>query len=208
METARLALRRFTAADTAALAAYRTDPEVSRYQSWDSPVPLEEAERLVADFSAADPREPGWFQYAVERRDAAGLIGDLGVCRSENGRQAALGFASKFQGRGYAAETEHIGSRPVRVLALRVVQREFLVESDDEGHRPDRNRTGHWGSADPGGCQNGRATGRVAGRTSTPLSGTADGTGPGARSGPCTMAGMPSLRTSLRGPAVGCRSVE
>lgn len=61
---------------------------------------------MAAVFSAADPREPGWFQYAVERRDTPGLIGDLGVCRSVDGRQAELGFtfAPEFQGRGYATE--------------------------------------------------------------------------------------------------------
>lgn len=106
METARLLLRKFTPADAPALAAYRSDPEVSRYQSWESPVSTEEAERLAATFSAGDPRDPGWFQYAVERRDAPGLIGDVGVCRNEDGRQAELGFtfAPEFQGRGYATE--------------------------------------------------------------------------------------------------------
>ncbi|MET7847488.1 GNAT family N-acetyltransferase [Streptomyces avermitilis] len=106
MQTVRLVLRRFTSADAPALAAYRSVPEVSRYQSWESPVPMAEAERLAATFSAGDPRDPGWFQYAVERQDAPGLIGDVGVCRSEDGRQAELGFtfAPEFQGRGYATE--------------------------------------------------------------------------------------------------------
>jgi RimJ/RimL family protein N-acetyltransferase len=106
MESARLVLRRFTPADAPALAAYRSDPEVSRYQGWEAPVPLAEAEPLAASFSAGDPRAPGWFQYAVERRDVPGLIGDVGVCRSEDGRQAVLGFtfAPEFQGHGYATE--------------------------------------------------------------------------------------------------------
>jgi RimJ/RimL family protein N-acetyltransferase len=106
METARLRLRRFIPADAPALAAYRSDPEVSRYQSWESPVPIEEAERLAATRSAGDPRDPGWFQYAVERLEAPGLIGDVGVRRYDDGRQAELGFtfASAFQGRGYATE--------------------------------------------------------------------------------------------------------
>ncbi|MFJ3306802.1 GNAT family N-acetyltransferase [Streptomyces sp. NPDC086549] len=106
METARLVLRRFRPEDAPALAAYRSAPEVSRYQSWQAPVSTEEAERLVASFSATDPRYPGWFQYAVELRDAPGLIGDVGVCRTEDGRQAELGFTfgPAFQGRGYATE--------------------------------------------------------------------------------------------------------
>ncbi|WP_046733659.1 GNAT family N-acetyltransferase [Streptomyces humi] len=106
METARLVLRRFGPHDAPALAAYRSDPEVSRYQSWEAPVPLATAERLVAGFAAGDPRGPGWFQYAVQLRDAPGLIGDIGVRRAEDGRQAELGFTfdPAFQGRGYATE--------------------------------------------------------------------------------------------------------
>lgn len=117
MKTARLLLRRFTPADAPALAAYRSVPEVSRYQSWEAPVPQEEAERLAVSFAAGDPRRPGWFQYAVERRDAPGLIGDLGVCRSEDERQAELGFtfAPEFQGHGYATEAV---ARTVRFLLL------------------------------------------------------------------------------------------
>jgi aminoglycoside 6'-N-acetyltransferase len=117
METARLLVRRFTPQDAPTLAAYRSDPEVSRYQSWDSPVPLTEAERLAATFSAGDPGAPGWFQYAVERRDVPGLIGDVGVCRSEDGRQAELGFtfAPEFQGHGYATEAV---ARLVRFLLV------------------------------------------------------------------------------------------
>ncbi|MEU2582367.1 GNAT family protein [Streptomyces avermitilis] len=106
METARLVLRKFTLGDAPGLAAYRSDPEVSRYQSWESPVPTEEAERLAVTLSAGDPRDPWWFQYAVERRDVPGLIGDVGVRRSADGRQAELGFtlARAFQGCGYATE--------------------------------------------------------------------------------------------------------
>ena len=106
METARLVLRRFESADAPALAAYRSDPEVSRYQSWEAPVSIGDAERLVAAFSAGDPRAPGWFQYAVALRDTPGLIGDVGVCRSRDGRQAEVGFtfAPAYQGQGYATE--------------------------------------------------------------------------------------------------------
>lgn len=106
LETSRLVLRRFGPGDEAAFAAYRSDPEVARYQSWDTPFALADAERFVAELSSADPRELGWFQYAIERRDEPGLIGDVGVCRSDEGRQAELGFtfAPAHQGRGYARE--------------------------------------------------------------------------------------------------------
>jgi RimJ/RimL family protein N-acetyltransferase len=38
--TPRLVLRRFSAADADRFAAYRSVPDVARYQSWDAPYPL------------------------------------------------------------------------------------------------------------------------------------------------------------------------
>jgi len=106
LPTPRLVLRRFAPGDEAAFAAYRSDPAVARYQTWDTPYSLAEAERFVAEQASADPRALGWFQYAVERRDEPGLIGDVGVCRGDEGRQAELGFtfAPAHQGHGYARE--------------------------------------------------------------------------------------------------------
>jgi RimJ/RimL family protein N-acetyltransferase len=104
--TERLLIRRFRPDDTAAFAAYRSDPEVARYQSWEAPVPEPEAARLVAEFGAAEEGVPGWFQYAVELRAAGTLIGDVGICLHDNGKQAELGFtlAPAHQGKGLATE--------------------------------------------------------------------------------------------------------
>ena len=104
--TERLVLRRFRAADAETLAAYRSDPDVARYQAWTAPFPLERARALVAEFEAADPERPGWFQWAIERTADRAHIGDLGVALHENKRQAEIGFtlAPAYQKRGYAAE--------------------------------------------------------------------------------------------------------
>ncbi|MEU1622415.1 GNAT family protein [Streptomyces sp. NPDC005722] len=105
-QTSRLRLRRFRPEDAPALAAYRSDPAVARYQGWSAPVSPEEAADLVAAFAAGDPAEPGWFQYAVELVVGGELIGDIGVCLHDNRMQAELGFtlARAHQGHGYAAE--------------------------------------------------------------------------------------------------------
>jgi RimJ/RimL family protein N-acetyltransferase len=102
----RLILRPFAAGDSTALAAYRSDPDVARFQSWDAPVTVAAASALIAELAAGDPHEPGWFQWAVERIDEPGLVGDLGVNLLEDERQAAIGYtmAPAFQGRGYASE--------------------------------------------------------------------------------------------------------
>ncbi|GAA3189916.1 GNAT family N-acetyltransferase [Dactylosporangium siamense] len=117
LETDRLLLRRFHAGDAAALAAYRSDPDVARYQSWDAPYPLGDALAFVAETARLDPEREGWFQYAVEGRDSGLLLGDVGVNRGDGGRQAEIGFtfAPAFQGRGYA--TEAVG-RVVRHLLV------------------------------------------------------------------------------------------
>ncbi|KAA0940597.1 MULTISPECIES: GNAT family N-acetyltransferase [Streptomyces] len=106
LETPRLVLRRFRAADAAPLAAYRSDPAVARFQSWTPPVSLDAAARLVRTLAEGSPREPGWFQYAVELKADHCLVGDVGVRLHENRRQAEIGFtlAGDRQGHGYAAE--------------------------------------------------------------------------------------------------------
>ncbi|WP_432836833.1 GNAT family N-acetyltransferase [Dactylosporangium sp. CA-092794] len=106
LETDRLLLRRFRADDAPVVAAYRSDPGVARYQSWEAPFPLAAAEAFVAGLAGCDPRDEGWFQYALERRADGALIGDIGVRRHDEGRQAEIGFtlATAFQRRGYATE--------------------------------------------------------------------------------------------------------
>ena len=46
--TEHLVLRRMTNDDAAALAAYRSDPVQARYQSWETPYPLDSARALIA----------------------------------------------------------------------------------------------------------------------------------------------------------------
>ena len=106
LSTPRVVLRRFRAADVAAFAAYRSDPEVARYQSWSAPVPLAVAAALVEEFAAGDPLAPGGFQYALALRSDPALIGDVYVGLHENRMQADIGFtlAPAHQGHGYAAE--------------------------------------------------------------------------------------------------------
>lgn len=104
VSTERLVLRRFRPEDAEAFAAYRSVPEVARYQSWDAPVSLEDAAASVRDFASGDPLEPGWFQYAIDLDGL--LIGDIGVNLNDNLMQADLGFtlAPAAQGKGYATE--------------------------------------------------------------------------------------------------------
>ena len=107
LQTRRLVVRRFHEGDAPALAAYRSDPEIARYQSWSVPVSLEAARTLIHEAGTHDAQLPGWTQYAVELRSDHTLIGDVGVNLHENRMQAEIGFtvAAQYQGSGYASET-------------------------------------------------------------------------------------------------------
>src|SRR3954452_10080821 len=104
----RVVVRRFTPADLPAFAAYRSDPEIARYQSWESPFPVERAERMLAELAATHPDTPGeWYQFAVALRGSGELIGDCAAhTLAADPRQAEIGFtfAPATQGRGYATE--------------------------------------------------------------------------------------------------------
>jgi aminoglycoside 6'-N-acetyltransferase len=108
IETLHLRLRRFRIEDAASFAAYRSDPEVARYQSWESPYAESRARRFINEMAAAEPGIPGeWFQVAVAQRATDELIGDLAFCVLVNDpRQAEIGFtiARAQQGQGYGTE--------------------------------------------------------------------------------------------------------
>ena len=107
--TVRLVLRRFAGPDAPRLAAYRSEPAVARYQSWDAPYPLERAEAFVGWLAAHHPDEPGeWYQLAIAERSApAILVGDCGFrSRLDDPAIVDVGFtlSPSVQGNGYATE--------------------------------------------------------------------------------------------------------
>lgn len=110
LRSARLVLRRFTDSDLETFQAYRNDPDISRYQSWET-FSLEEALRFIDEQKSLEPLVPGrWFQFAVALQETPALIGDCALkIDEENPEQAEIGFtfAREHQGKGYAAEAVH-----------------------------------------------------------------------------------------------------
>jgi len=104
--TEHLVLRRMTNDDDAALAAYRSDPVQARYQSWETPYPLDSARALIAEMRNVRFAKPGvWLQIGIET--SGRLIGDIAVrVDGDQARQATVGFtlAAEAQGHGYATE--------------------------------------------------------------------------------------------------------
>ena len=104
--TQRLVLRKFTREDLPAFVAYRSHPEVARYQSWSS----YNAADAEAFFQQQQPlqfnEDESWFQIAAEHQEHGALAGDVAVHFFDDGQQAELGitFDRDWQGQGLALE--------------------------------------------------------------------------------------------------------
>nr|QEO74329.1 GCN5-related N-acetyltransferase [uncultured bacterium] len=107
LDSPRMILRRFAEADLETFLAYRNDPEVARYQAWESCVE-EEARALFREQERLEPGEPGhWFQFAMQSRETGELVGNCALKVGEpDARQGMIGctLARGRQGRGLAAE--------------------------------------------------------------------------------------------------------
>jgi aminoglycoside 6'-N-acetyltransferase len=104
--TEHLVLRPMASGDAPALAAYRNDPVQARYQSWQTPYPVDSAQALITEMREVRFAQPGaWLQVAIET--AGRLIGDVAVrVDRDDPRQAEIGFtlAADAQGHGFATE--------------------------------------------------------------------------------------------------------
>lgn len=97
-------VRRLRTSDLAAFQAYRSIPELGRFQGWSS---MSEAEALsfLAEMSEAPLFTPGdWVQLGIAERETDQLIGDIGIFVSADGLNGEIGFtlAPSAQGRGVA----------------------------------------------------------------------------------------------------------
>ena len=120
--TDRLVLRRFRGDDAEVLAAYRSDPDVARFQSWAAPYAVDAARRLIDAQSLRDgPTRGEWIQIAIEREGA--LVGDVAVELSDDGLTVTIGYtvAPEHQGRGLA--TEAVGAVVDRLFEELAVHR-------------------------------------------------------------------------------------
>lgn len=108
IETKRLVIRRFRPDDAPRFSAYRSIPDVARYQSWEPPYSLDEASVFVAEMMACHPDTEGeWHQFAVTRRDSTDLIGDvaLHVIEGDAGTvEIGYSFDPAHGGHGLASE--------------------------------------------------------------------------------------------------------
>jgi RimJ/RimL family protein N-acetyltransferase len=104
--TDRLILRDLGPADAEVMMQYRSEPDVSRFQSWE-PSSVEQLRSYFEKLARMDPDTPGaWYQLGIALRSSGELIGDCGIHILDDPRLAEIGItvAPRFQRRGYATE--------------------------------------------------------------------------------------------------------
>ena len=126
--TERLHLRRSVPDDAEEISAYRSDPEVNRYQGWERTDP-EGVRAEIGEMAARTPGEAGWVQFSVIEREGGRLVGDVGLSPAEGEPgviKVGYTISPRFQGHGYATEAvsalmdfafERLGAEVVRAHA-------------------------------------------------------------------------------------------
>ncbi|HJS27805.1 MAG TPA: GNAT family N-acetyltransferase [Actinomycetota bacterium] len=126
--TERLRLRRSVPDDAEEISAYRSDPEVNRYQGWERTDPGG-VRAEIEEMAARTPGEPGWVQFSVLEREGGRLVGDVGLSPAEGEPgviKVGYTISPGFQGHGYATEAvsalvdfafERLGADVVRAHA-------------------------------------------------------------------------------------------
>jgi RimJ/RimL family protein N-acetyltransferase len=125
-------IRAFRAADLPAFVAYRREPLVARYQSWDVDYSIEDARRMLAELADVRLGDVGvWVQLAVVDAADGTLVGDCASRMLDDPpRTAEIGvtLAPGRQARGYAREA--VGALVGALLDGHDVHR-LVAEVDD-----------------------------------------------------------------------------
>ena len=101
-------IRPASLADVDLLVAWHGDPEVARYQSWDSSYSMADAERFLVSQRDVELGAPGvWMRLAAVHRGTGTLCGDCAVhilATQPATAEVGVTFARAHQGSGLATE--------------------------------------------------------------------------------------------------------
>jgi RimJ/RimL family protein N-acetyltransferase len=130
--TERLLLRLLQSEDVPAFAAYRRDPDVARYQSWDTSYTRADGERLVASQRGVEFGDPGpWVQVAAVDRATGALCGDCAVrVASDQPQTAEVGVTVAPAQQGSGLATEALGAVVTRLFEQHDIHRVY-AQADD-----------------------------------------------------------------------------
>jgi RimJ/RimL family protein N-acetyltransferase len=107
IETSRLVLRELTANDFAAVHAYGSDPEVTRWTVF-GPNSEEDTRAFLQHAQTSRAQRPRRsFDLGISLRDGGQVIGGCGLHRTDVADEAFIGYVLRRDGwgRGYATET-------------------------------------------------------------------------------------------------------
>jgi RimJ/RimL family protein N-acetyltransferase len=149
LETERLTIRRFRSADLDSIVAYRADPEVARFQSWQN-FTRAEGVAFIDEMARQHPDTPGeWFQFAIELKSSGQMIGDCALhAFADSHDEAEIGFtlAPAYQGHGYAREAL-AGLLDYAFSTLKKSRIEALTDVRNAGSIAVLERLGFWRDA-------------------------------------------------------------
>lgn len=106
-ETPRLIARFMREDDIPHIAACRSHPEVALHQLWET-YAENDARELIGEMTLKKPGDPGWYQWALERKSDGAYIGDCGLkIDPADQRLGQIGYtiARPFWNSGYGSET-------------------------------------------------------------------------------------------------------
>lgn len=108
VHTERLLIRNLRLSDLVAFHAYRSDPEVTKYQGFDVFSLMQAEEFINAQTDKEFGKAGEWVQYGIENKATGQLIGDCAIKLDGNDtRLAEIGItiSPNEQKKGYAKET-------------------------------------------------------------------------------------------------------
>lgn len=125
-------IRRLALTDLARFYAYRSDPEVGRYQTW-TPLTWHTAGDFLVEMATLELLRPGqWSQLALADPSTDELLGDLGICIEADGRMAEIGFTLHPDATGRGVATAAVSA--IVALLFRVTSVDSVIGITDERH--------------------------------------------------------------------------
>jgi len=130
--TKHLLIRPFLEHDLKAFVAYRSDPAVARYQSWEPTYSIGDARRFLHSQRGLALGQPGeWLQVAITDRETGVLYGDCAVQVSmDQPATAEIGMTLAPASQGQGLATEALTSVLSELFDLREIHRAF-AQTDD-----------------------------------------------------------------------------
>ncbi|MHA2104714.1 MAG: GNAT family N-acetyltransferase [Candidatus Hodarchaeales archaeon] len=106
LQTERLILRRLMKRDFSSFVEYRTDPEIMKYQSWESNFTPEWFEEFIHEQKLISLGTINkWVQVGIERKSDSKLIGDCALhVFQEFQAEFGVTISKSYQKKGYAYE--------------------------------------------------------------------------------------------------------